>query len=110
MSFKNFLKWRLTPNPQKREKKRESYTLPVIKDNYLLESNEDVLVWLGHSSFFTRLGGFTFLTDPVFYDLPFIKRLSALPCKVSDLKGIDSLLLSHGHRDHLDERSLKDLI
>ncbi|HEY8399985.1 MAG TPA: MBL fold metallo-hydrolase [Cytophagaceae bacterium] len=106
-SLGKVLKWRFTPNPQKEEKQNEQYQLRVIKDNSFITDKEDLLVWLGHSSFFIRTNGVTILTDPVFFDLPFIKRKAELPVNPEDLKGIDYLLLSHGHRDHFDHNSLK---
>ncbi len=49
------------------------------------------------------------VTDPCFEDLPFIKRLVPLPCDPDNIKNVDFILLSHGHRDHLDIKSLKRL-
>lgn len=51
-SLGKVLKWRFTPNPQKEEKQNEQYQLRVIKDNSFITDKEDLLVWLGHSSFF----------------------------------------------------------
>ena len=36
-----------------------------------------------------------------------LRHRHALPCRPEDITGIDYLLLSHGHRDHLDEQSIK---
>ena len=47
------------------------------------------------------------LTDPCLFNLPGIKRFASLPTNANNLKGIDYVLLSHGHRDHLDKKSLK---
>ena len=105
----DILKWKLSKNPQAKEKKEENYKLKVINDNSFISSKEDMIVWLGHASFFIRLNGTTFITDPIFYDITFIKRLAGLPCAISDFKGIDYVLLSHGHRDHFDKKTLKQL-
>lgn len=83
--------------------------LPVVKtDLKALEPDADVVVWLGHSSYFVQLGGRTILIDPV---------LSAHASPVSfstrafegttlytaeDMPEIDYLLISHDHWDHLD--------
>lgn len=44
------------------------------------------------------------------YDLPLIPRKTPLPCAPEDLKNIDFLLLSHGHRDHLDKKSIRTVL
>ncbi len=105
--FSNVLRWQLTKNPQRDEKKRDTYVPPIITTNDFIHAEEDMIVWLGHSSFFIRFGGVTFLTDPVFYDLPMMKRRVGLPCPPEELKNIDFLLLSHAHRDHLDKKSIQ---
>src|SRR5690606_6295943 len=69
----------------------------------------DCIIWLGHASFFIRLAGYSILVDPVFFDLPFIKRQSPLPISPDQLGDIDYILISHDHRDHCDIRSLKSL-
>jgi len=100
----DILKWKLSKNPQAKEKKEDTFKLTVVKNTDFLKSDKDMIVWLGHATFFMRFDGVTFITDPVFYDIPLIKRLASLPCEVDDLKNIDYILLSHGHRDHFDKK------
>ena len=107
--FKNVIRWKLTTNPQKKEKAADHYTPQVHTGNHFVTSTEDMIVWLGHATFFIRVNGITFITDPIFYDLPLIQRRVALPCPPSQLQDINYMLLSHGHRDHLDEKSVKTL-
>ncbi len=71
-----------------------------------LRGTEDGLVWLGHASFLLRAAGLTLLFDPILFSSLGLRRRHALPCRPEDLINIDLLLLSHGHRDHLDARSL----
>ncbi|MBC7921330.1 MAG: MBL fold metallo-hydrolase [Ferruginibacter sp.] len=74
----------------------------------MLTEKGDLLAWLGHATFLIRLNGKTLLTDPVFYGASrLVKRQVALPVPPAELKGIDYLLLSHGHMDHCDEKSLR---
>jgi L-ascorbate metabolism protein UlaG (beta-lactamase superfamily) len=108
-SFGNVLKWFVSPNPQKKEKKNDDFRLVVLKNESIFSTKEDSITWLGHSSFFIRLGGKNILFDPVLYKLPFMRRYSEIPCSVESIKNIDYLLLSHGHRDHFDEPSLKKI-
>ena len=104
------LRWQLSGNPQKEEKIRDPFQVKCLRGSSFLRSKEDTLVWLGHASFFIRMQGITVITDPCWTDLPMIKRQVGLPCAVNDFKGIDYLLLSHGHRDHYDTNCVNQLI
>jgi L-ascorbate metabolism protein UlaG (beta-lactamase superfamily) len=73
----------------------------------LFQDTRDTIAWLGHATFLIRVKGLTFLVDPVLFDLPLMKRRSPLPCPPEVFHNIDYLLLSHGHRDHLDKQSIK---
>ena len=97
-------------NPQKEEKKEDTFSLPVINDTRFLDNREDVIVWLGHATFYIRFNGISFVTDPVFGNSSVTKRKSRLPFDVNLLKNIDYILISHDHRDHLDKKSLKLLV
>ncbi|GAB3839148.1 MBL fold metallo-hydrolase [Hymenobacter jeollabukensis] len=108
-AFSNVFRWKvLSKNPQAEAKKRDTWA-PAVQPcaEVLRQRPEGTLIWLGHASFWLRWGGRTFLFDPVLFDLPFIKRRHPLPCAPTDLTGIDYLLLSHGHRDHLDDDSIR---
>ncbi|MBO3271864.1 MBL fold metallo-hydrolase [Hymenobacter defluvii] len=107
-SFSNVFRWKfLTENPQKAEKKADTWAPAVVDCAEFLRSDADGLVWLGHASFVLRIGGVTLLTDPVLFSSFGLQRRHPLPCRPEDLTNIDYLLLSHGHRDHLDEASVK---
>ncbi|MDX5438465.1 MAG: MBL fold metallo-hydrolase, partial [Pontibacter sp.] len=106
-AFSDVLRWQLSQNPQRQEKKNDSFLPQVLKGNDFLHDDKDMIVWLGHASFFIRLGGVAFLTDPVLYDIPMVKRKTALPCSPEELRHIDFMLLSHAHRDHLDKKSIR---
>ena len=73
-----------------------------------LPLNRDVVVWLGHSSFFLQLGGRRILIDPVFspYASPLFFINKAFPGSnvytAEDMPEIDLLAISHDHWDHLD--------
>ncbi|MFD2786012.1 MBL fold metallo-hydrolase [Hymenobacter rubripertinctus] len=105
--FGTLLKWQLSKNPQKEEKKADTWVPEVVDCTAFLQSREDGLVWLGHSSFVLRVAGVTIITDPLLFSSLGLRRRHALPCRPEDLTGINVLLLSHGHRDHLDEQSIK---
>ncbi|WP_375417317.1 MBL fold metallo-hydrolase [uncultured Hymenobacter sp.] len=101
------LRWQLTENPQKAEKKADLWVPEVVDCTAFLRSTEEGLVWLGHATFVLRMGSRTLLFDPILFSSLGLKRRHELPCAPEDLTGIDLLLLSHGHRDHLDELSIK---
>ena len=104
---KELWKWQRETNPQKEQKKNDTFKLKVETDTSFLSHKNNVIVWLGHASFFIRINGVSMITDPVFYNASaVVKRKSALPFDVNLIKGLDYILISHDHRDHLDEKSL----
>lgn len=70
----------------------------------------DYVLWLGHSCFLVRIGGKVILTDPCFYDIPFSPRLINFSVDFSRFEKIDYVLISHNHPDHLNIRSLKEVV
>lgn len=110
--FQNLLKWMLTANPHKKEKKKDNFIPKIINNADFTKDDENKIVWLGHSTFYIQLDTIKILTDPVFYDLAPIrmKRRHGLPCNIADIKNIDYILLSHGHRDHLDIPSIRKIL
>jgi L-ascorbate metabolism protein UlaG (beta-lactamase superfamily) len=108
-SYRDLLKWKSSRNPQKDEKKNDTWKLEVVFDQAFLKEKSDCLVWLGHASFFIRLSGISLLIDPVLFDNAFLKRLVPLPVSPEQFTGLDYLLISHDHRDHCDKKSLKTL-
>jgi len=96
---------------------RPSVALPFTKVNLsALAKDKDVVVWLGHSSYFVQLGGKRILIDPVFSTNagPFPRTNEAFPGTspylADDMPHIDVLLVTHDHWDHLDYPSAKALL
>jgi L-ascorbate metabolism protein UlaG (beta-lactamase superfamily) len=106
-SLLNVLKWKLSSNPQKKEKQQDKWKPLVRPQQELFSGSGDQIVWLGHASFAIRLGGINFIHDPVFFDVPFTPRQVGLSIDPSTIQGIDYVLLSHGHMDHTDKKSLQ---
>lgn len=104
------LKWRLSLNPQRKEKRRIKWNPNV----HFLRSLDGVvgnsLIWLGHNSFFIQLGGKRLMIDPVYGNIPFVRRRSTFPANPSIFRNIDYLLISHDHFDHLDKPSVARLV
>lgn len=109
ISFPEVLRWILSPNPRKKEKKNEDYSLPVVSDGDFFTNKKDSILWLGHASFLIRLSGKLILTDPCLRSLPFLKRKTDLPFPVSQIQDLDYILVSHGHRDHFDIPTVKKI-
>jgi L-ascorbate metabolism protein UlaG (beta-lactamase superfamily) len=100
------LRWMLTKNPRKEEKQRDTWLPTLQNPRGFLQSQQDGMVWLGHATFFIRLGGVTFLADPVFHGVSLKKRKVPFPVQPEEFPAIDYVLLSHGHFDHCDKNSL----
>lgn len=103
----NLLKWQLSANPQKEEKQNDTERLAVLDPTGFLNSDKDGILWLGHAAFFIRLNGKNLLLDPVFGEPPFLRRFVDVPSPLEKIKKLDYVLLSHDHRDHCDEETIR---
>lgn len=95
---------------------KPSKALPSVKNDISsLKKEENLIIWLGHSSFYLQLDSKKILIDPVFSTyaspLPFINRAfkGKYPYKAEDFKDIDLVLFSHDHYDHIDYQTVKEL-
>jgi L-ascorbate metabolism protein UlaG (beta-lactamase superfamily) len=78
-------------------------------------SRQLAAAWLGHSTVLVEIGGIRIMTDPVLTDVvspvswigP--KRLHRSPIALEDLSGIDAVVISHDHYDHLDMKTIQHL-
>jgi L-ascorbate metabolism protein UlaG (beta-lactamase superfamily) len=67
------------------------------------------LTWVGHATVLLEIGGARLLTDPLLRTrLGHLRRHGALP-RPEVTEGIDAVLVSHVHLDHLDVRSLRSV-
>jgi N-acyl-phosphatidylethanolamine-hydrolysing phospholipase D len=92
----------------------KTYTLErdVALAGLLQQHTADAVTWLGHATFFIKMGQTHILTDPFFSDTAGkfgfgVKRYSSPPINIEDLPQLDVILCSHNHYDHLDIKSLK---
>jgi L-ascorbate metabolism protein UlaG (beta-lactamase superfamily) len=105
-------------NMIRRGKERRPQTaLPTVDlDREAWKSLPDsafAVAWFGHSSLLIKMGGITFLVDPVFGPrasmVPFAgpKRFNyRRHINVEQLPPVDVVLLSHDHYDHLDHGTI----
>lgn len=101
---------------KKIQRTRPTDTIPSVQtDLKSLPTDEDVLIWFGHSSYFIQLNGKRFLVDPVFSDnaspVPNTNRAfnGSNVYTPDDMPYIDYLLITHDHYDHLDYSTVKEL-
>lgn len=103
------VKWKLSKNPQREEKKSDTFSLRV--DSINPQTIQDFsITWLGHASFLINIDGTKLITDPCLYDLPTSKREVALPCDINMITGLDYMLVSHDHHDHFQKKSVMPLV
>jgi N-acyl-phosphatidylethanolamine-hydrolysing phospholipase D len=88
---------------------------PVVPfDPRALERNPAV-TWIGHATFYVRIDGAAFLTDPIFSERasPFSfagpRRLVPPGVPLDALPRLDFALLSHDHYDHTDLPTVRRL-
>jgi L-ascorbate metabolism protein UlaG (beta-lactamase superfamily) len=101
----NTFKFLFTP----KDRPSPSMSLPTVKTEINnLSLDQDLVIWLGHSSYYMQMGGKRILIDPVIssYAAPvsFLNQAFAGTTiyKAEDFPEIDYLLISHDHWDHLD--------
>ena len=81
-----------------------SSTVLEALGRYDLPPRSVVLAWFGQASVALRLGHATVLVDPFLSPHP--DRLVPSPFAAEDAHGVDVLLITHDHLDHLDEQAL----
>jgi L-ascorbate metabolism protein UlaG (beta-lactamase superfamily) len=106
-SMTALLKWKLGGNTFENEKESDQARLEVRDPRPFLSSKEDGILWLGHASFFIRVDGVSILIDPIFGKPPVVTRFVDVPSPLEHIEQVDYVLLSHDHRDHMDETTLR---
>ena len=100
------------------DKSELSPPAPMISKKSDLKSlppNEDLAIWMGHSTIYLQLDGKKILIDPVFSDYAspvfFINKVfpGSNIYRAEDFPEIDILAITHDHWDHLDYPSVMKL-
>ncbi|HXY16042.1 MAG TPA: MBL fold metallo-hydrolase [Terriglobales bacterium] len=74
----------------------------------LVTNGQMGVTFIGHASFFLQIGGQNVVIDPNFARWLFVlKRLRKPGIQLRDLPGIDAVLVTHAHFDHLHRPSLR---
>ncbi len=103
----DLIKWTVLPNEFADEKAKDDARLKVLDPKEFLQSGRDGILWLGHASFLIRLGGKSLLVDPVLGKPPLITEYIAVESPLDLIPNVDHVLISHDHRDHMDEATIK---
>ena len=103
----DMLRWKVLGDNPKPAKNSDPWRLEVKDPAAFLGSDADGIMWLGHASFYIRISGVGILTDPVFGDPSFITRWVPVASPLDQIRNVDYVLLSHDHRDHMDEPTLR---
>lgn len=110
-TFSDMLRW----SKERRNKHKDLITqIPQAEKKEIarLQNNKQAfsVTWIGHSTFLIQFNGLNILTDPVWANrMGLQKRLTDPGLPIEQLPEIDIVLISHGHYDHLDFRSIKRL-
>lgn len=109
--------WKMTKEFLKKHPDRlPPVAIPFVKtDLTKIDFDTTTIVWFGHSSYLIRSETKNFLVDPVFSGnaapLSFMVKAfnGSNNYKAEDMPGIDYLILTHDHYDHLDFKTIRKL-
>lgn len=100
-------------------KSKENRLPPVrpIEPSSLRAAADSVhFTWIGHATMLIRTSSHSILIDPMFSERasPFTfagpERKPDLPLRIGELPDVDVVVISHDHYDHLDERTIEQLV
>jgi L-ascorbate metabolism protein UlaG (beta-lactamase superfamily) len=93
------------------------HPLPSVHTNLrALPKDRATIVWFGHSSYLLQINQTTILVDPVFsgHASPVSFMAKAFPgtgvYTAADMPDVDIMLLTHDHYDHLDYKTIREMI
>ena len=105
----DLIRWRVATNPFSAEK-RGPWDPPRVsnarRESDALGAGARV-TWMGHASVLIEIDGVVVLVDPIFGNTGPYRRAAPAPFSPDQLPHVDLVVLTHGHYDHLDTRSLR---
>lgn len=113
--FWTFLRWRLSAAMDYTDEEK-NYLPAVVPDavgRIEAVNGADFIYWAGHGTFFMRLNGQYWLTDPMFSERALLpKRRTPPGIRMDEILSIAdriNCVISHNHYDHLDKSSVAAL-
>ena len=106
------VRWALT---RQRERWPDRVDDPAFPPPIRAAAGQIAVTFIGHATFLVQLGGLAFLLDPVWSQRASPvrwagpKRVRAPGQPLAALPGVDALLVSHCHYDHMDLPTLRDV-
>ena len=107
---------RLYSQGQQREPLVDIPVLPIPPDSLRLAPAPGLRTfWFGHATVLVEIDGVRILTDPILSEraspvqIVGPKRFHAPPMALEQLVGIDAVVISHDHYDHLDMATVRQL-
>ncbi|QNL47855.1 MBL fold metallo-hydrolase [Olivibacter sp. SDN3] len=106
-SLRELLQWVRGERPLAKLKKNQKSALSFTPTTNIGDKTIDCMIPIGHAGFVFDVGGVRIVIDPILHNSTFLKRFTQVPFSPSELTGVDYLLLSHNHRDHIDKKTVK---
>ena len=109
--FTRLMKWKLFSRNEFKRFYAEEEVRPVTVDWAAVRDHQDLAVtFIKHACVMIKDRDRYLLVDPIFWRIfPTIKDFSPLAFDIKDMPRPDHVLITHGHRDHLDSDSLEAL-
>jgi N-acyl-phosphatidylethanolamine-hydrolysing phospholipase D len=103
-----FLRWQFSSRPGVRP---QNFSPPRVHNDgasLRAERERPSVTWIGHATLLVQANGVSVLTDPIFSERisGFVRRLAPPGVALEHLPPLDLCVISHNHRDHLDEPSV----
>lgn len=109
---RDVIKWKLSS--KKRTVPRQQQPLPIVSEpleKFTQLHGHTRILWIGHATFLIEIDGLKFLIDPIFGRAGgVVPRIVPPALKANELPSLDAVLLTHGHHDHLDIPSIRQIL
>lgn len=108
-SFLEVLKWKFSTDNPFRQYYKDERVIPVDMDWAKVKAHHSLsITFITHAGVLIKDAGSGILVDPVLFGMFWpIKDFTPLSFKPEDVPMVDAVLITHGHYDHLDLKSLK---